>query len=231
MAELIADGRAVRLGDALISRGGYEALAAHVERICAQAHRKTPLRAGAPREEVRSAIGLAPKRWSALVEWLIADGRVVQRGSALALPSHVVRLGPDDEARWTKARAALAGAPLQPPSVQQLESEYGIGRELLAAVAERGDIVRVGDHAAFLPEAVARFAETVVAELETAKSITVGRARDLSGSSRKHVLPLLQYLDDEGVTRRQGDDRILLLAPDAARTRIRTLTTHREGHS
>ena len=228
VAALVADGRAVPLADALISRGGYEALAAHVERICALAHRRAPLRAGAPREEARSAVGLAAKRWHALVERLVADGRVVERGSALALPSHVVRLAPEDEARWAKARAALAGAPLQPPSVQQLESEYGIGRELLAALAERGDVVRVGDDAAFLPDAVARFAELVIAELETAKSITVGRARDLSGSSRKHVLPLLQYLDDEGVTRRQGDDRILLLAPDAARTRVRTLTTHRE---
>jgi selenocysteine-specific elongation factor len=231
VAEVVADGRAVRLGDALISRAGYEALAAHVERLCAQTHRRTPLRAGVPREEARSAVGLPAKRFTALVERLVADGRVAERGSALALPTHVVRLGPDDESRWAKARAALAAAPMQPPDVQHLESEYGIGHELLAALAARGDVVRVGTDAAFLPEAVVRFADAVVAELETARSITVGRARDLSGSSRKHVLPLLQYLDDEGLTRRQGDDRILLLAPDAARTRIRALTTHREAEA
>jgi len=230
VAELIADGRAVALGDTLISRAGFEALAAHVERICAQTHRRTPLRAGAPREEARSALGLPAKRFNALVQRLVADGRVVERGSALALPSHVVRLGSDDERLWAKARVALAAVPLQPPDVKQLDSEYGIGRELLSALAERGDVVRVGTDAAFLPEAVVRFADAVVAELESARTITVGRARDLTGSSRKHVLPLLQYLDDEGLTRRQGDDRILLLAPDAARTRIRTLTTPREGH-
>ncbi|OLC52634.1 MAG: selenocysteine-specific translation elongation factor [Chloroflexi bacterium 13_1_40CM_4_68_4] len=228
VAEVVADGRAVRLADALISRAGYEALAAHVERICAQAHRRTPLRAGASREEARSAVGLTPKRWTAFVERLVADGRVAERGGALALPTHVVRLGAEDEARWIKARAALAQAPLAPPSPEQLELDFGIDRELLAALAERGDVVRVGPDAAFLPDAVARFAEAVVTELETAHRITVGRARDLSGSSRKHVLPLLQYLDDEGLTRRQGDDRILLLAPDAARTRIRALTRHRE---
>jgi len=230
VAEVVADGSAVRLGDALISRAGYEGFAAHVERISAQTHRRAPLRVGVPREEARSALGLAAKRFTALVARLVADGRVAERGSALALPDHVVRLGADDESRWARARAALAAVPLQPPDVGQLESEYGIGRELLAALAERGDVVRVGTDAAFLPDAVVRFADAVVAELESARTITVGRARDLTGSSRKHVLPLLQYLDDEGLTRRQGDDRILLLAPDAARTRIRALTTSREGH-
>jgi hypothetical protein len=64
----------------------------------------------------------------------------------------------------------------------------------------------------------------VVAELEAHGTITVARARDLTGSSRKHVLPLLKFLDDHGITRRSGDDRILLVAPEQARDTIATLT-------
>jgi len=219
-AEVIADGRALRLGDALVSREAFEALATHVERICAQAHRKMPLRAGASREEVRSAVGLPAKRFNALVERLVVERRLAERGSALALPSHQPRLSEDEERRWLGARAALAKEPLQPPSPAQLEADHGLGRELVAALAERGDVVRIGTEAVFLPEAVTRFARVVVDELVASGSITVARARDLSGSSRKHVLPLLQFLDDRGVTRRQGDDRILVLTPDAARERI-----------
>jgi selenocysteine-specific elongation factor len=89
--------------------------------------------------------------------------------------------------------------------------------------------VRIGTEAVFLPEAVTRFARVVVDELVAAGSITVARARDLSGSSRKHVLPLLQFLDDRGVTRRQGDDRILVLTPDAARERIASISHQGEG--
>jgi selenocysteine-specific elongation factor len=220
VAELIADGRALRLGDALVSREAFEALATHVERICAQAHRKMPLRAGASREEVRSAVGLPAKRFNALVERLVVERRLAERGSALALPSHRPRLSEDEERRWLGARAALAKEPLQPPSPAQLEADHGLGRELVAALAERGDVVRIGTEAVFLPDAVTRFALVVVDELVGSGSITVARARDLSGSSRKHVLPLLQFLDDRGVTRRQGDDRILVLTPDAARERI-----------
>lgn len=227
--ELVADGRAVLLADALVSRGAFEAFATHVVRICAKSHRTMPLRSGASREEARSALGLPAKRFSALVARLVADGRLAERGSALALPSHRPRLTEDQERRWLSARAALAEHPLQPPSPGQLETEHGLDRELIAALAERGDVVRIGTEAVFLPDAVTRFARTVVDELATSGSITVARARDLSGSSRKHVLPLLQFLDDRGLTRRQGDDRVLALTPDTARERIASFTHQGEG--
>ncbi len=220
LADLVASGEAVALADAYLSRSAVDAFAVRVERTLAMAHRSTPLRAGAPREEIRAAVGLTPKRWAALLELLIAAGRVASRGTALALPTFAVRLGPDQEARWTAARAALAAMPLQPPSPAALEADHGIDRELLAALAERGDVVRLGVDAAFLPEAVLRFGNAVVDELASAGTITVARARDLTGSSRKHVLPLLGFLDDRGITRRSGDDRILVLDPDTAREKL-----------
>jgi len=226
--EGIASGEIVPLGDALASRATFESLATHVLRLCAQTHRRQPLRAGASREEVRSAIGLAPKRFAALVDRLVADGRLADRGAALALPDHVPQLTQEQEASWQRARAAIARDPSHPPAPAQL-AEYGLDREVIAALGERGDVVRIGTDAVFLPDTVQRFADLVVDELATARTITVSRARDLTGSSRKHVLPLLGYLDDHGITRRQGDDRILVLAPDAARSRVRALTQHREG--
>ena len=170
---------------------------------------------------------LPPRRWSAFLDQLVTAGRVVLRGAAVALPSHEVRLDPAQEARWSAARAALLAAPLQPPTPAQLESEHGIDRELLAALDERGEVIRLGSDAAFLPEAVRSFSDAVIRELATAGTITVARARDITGSSRKYVLPLLGFLDDHGITRRSGDDRILVLDADAARaTALRA--THRE---
>jgi selenocysteine-specific elongation factor len=222
--ELVGDGRAVRLADALISREAFEALATRIERSLAATHRRSPLRAGAPREEIRSSLDLSPKRFSALVERLARDGRVAERGSALALVAHTPTLTAAQESAWTRARAALAREPLQPPSPATLESEYGLDRELVAALAERGDLVRIGTEAIFLPDAVEHFAVAVVTELTATGTITVARARDLTGSSRKHVLPLLGFLDDRGLTRRTGDDRVLVVPPEQARERVATLT-------
>jgi len=226
--ELVASGRAVPLADALLARDSFEALAIRVERTLAATHRRSPLRAGASREEIRSSLDLSPKRFNALVERLVGEGRIAERGSALALASHVPTLTAEQETAWAHARIALGREPLQPPSPAQLESEFGLGRELVAALAERGDLVRIGTEAVFLPDAVARFAETVVREIAATGTITVARARDLTGSSRKHVLPLLGFLDDRGLTRRSGDDRILVLPPEQARERVATLIARKK---
>ncbi|HET8569575.1 MAG TPA: selenocysteine-specific translation elongation factor [Candidatus Limnocylindria bacterium] len=230
LAALEAAGRAVRLADAYVSADAFEALAVRLERTLALAHRRAPLRAGASREELRATIGLPQKRWNELVARLVRAGRVVERGSAVALPGHRPSLDPDQEARWARAREALARDPLQPPAAASLATDYGIDREMLAALAGRGDVVRAGADAAFLPGAVARFGEAVIAELERTGTITVARARDLTGSSRKHVLPLLAFRDEAQITRRQGDDRILVTDPHEARARL-ARAIHREGNA
>src|SRR5256885_11985955 len=101
--ELIESERAVQLADALIARESFEALATRVERTLAATHRRSPLRAGAPREEIRSSVDLPPKRFNALVERLARDGRVAERGSALALPAHAPTLTAEQEAAWSRA--------------------------------------------------------------------------------------------------------------------------------
>lgn len=227
VAEALADGSAVEVADGLLARDAYEAIATRVERLLAMGHRRSPLRAGVPREEVRAATGLSPKRATAFLARLAAEGRLVERGAAVALPGHVPALTAEQEAAWSRAREALARQPLQPPSASTLATDNGIDRELLVALAERGDVIRIGD-AVFLPPAVREFGEKVIAELASAGRATVARARDLTGSSRKHVLPLLQFLDDHGLTRRVGDDRVLVLAPDDAISRLRSATKGRE---
>jgi selenocysteine-specific elongation factor len=158
---------------------------------------------------------------------------VAERGSALAIPSHRPSLTPDQVEQWSKARAALAREPLQPPSAATLQQDHGIDRELLMALADRGDVVRVGADGVFLPDAVRRFGDAIIDALRDGP-ITVAKARDLTGSSRKHVLPLLQFLDDHGLTRRIGDDRILIHDPATSRELLRRaierVPTH-EGES
>lgn len=229
LAELLTAGRAVRLADAVLARDAFEALAVRAERTLALAHRRAPLRPGAPREELRSALGQPPKRYVALVSALVAAGRVVERGTALALPTHVPTLSAEQELRWAAARAALAREPLQPPAVSVLASDQGIDRELLGALIGRGDLVRVSPEAVFLPDAVLHFGDAIIAALERRTTITVAAARDLTGSSRKHVLPLLQFLDDHGLTRRVNDDRVLIPAPAIARERLRAAVGRADG--
>ncbi len=228
-ATLIESGRAIALADAAVSRTAFDALATRMVRTLAMAHRAAPLRAGLSREEVRSALDLPPKRYAALVTRLVADGQVAERGTALALPSHRPSLTPDQEAKWSRARAALERQPLQPPSVAALQREFGVDVDVLMALADRGDVVRVGSEAVFLSDAVIRFGDAIIDALGDGP-ITVAKARDLTASSRKHVLPLLQFLDDHGLTRRVGDDRILIHDPDTSRAQLRRAVHRAPAH-
>jgi selenocysteine-specific elongation factor len=232
VAELAGSGASIAIADALLSRDAYEAIATRVERTLAMGHRRAPLRPGVPKEEVRAALGpldasgapRSAKRVAAVLQKLVEEGRVAERGAFLSLPTHHPALTPEQEQAWSRAREALARQPLQPPGPADLATGYGINADVLAAIADRGDLMRAGD-AVFLPEAVRQFGDAIVRELEVAGRVTVARARDLTGSSRKHVLPLLQFLDDHGLTRRIGDDRVLVLTPADARSRLAQLTT------
>jgi selenocysteine-specific elongation factor len=228
-AALIESGRAIVLGDAAVSRTAFDALATRVVRTLAMAHRAAPLRAGLSREEVRSALDLPPKRYAALVSRLVADAQVAERGTALALPSHRPSLTPDQDAAWSRARVALEREPLQPPSVATLQRDFDLGGDVLMALADRGDIVRVGPDAVFLPDTVVRFGDVIIDALGTGP-ITVAKARDLTGSSRKHVLPLLQFLDDHGLTRRVGDDRVLIHDPHESQAQLRRAVHRAPAH-
>jgi selenocysteine-specific elongation factor len=118
---------------------------------------------------------------------------------------------------------------LQPPSAATLQQEFGIDLDVLMALADRGDVVRVGTDGVFLPDAVRRFGDAIIDALQVGP-ITVAKARDLTGLSRKHVVPLLQFLDDHGLTRRVGDDRILIHDPPSSHEHLRRAIERVPGH-
>jgi selenocysteine-specific elongation factor len=103
-------------------------------------------------------------------------------------------------ARYLKS---LQNEPYSPPTDQPPEPE------LLGALAEQGKVVRVGDSVVFAAEAYREMTASVVEHLRERGSITVAEARTLFNTSRKYILPLLEKMDQEQITRRNGDERVL----------------------
>ena len=97
---------------------------------------------------------------------------------------------------------ALEASPFAPPDPE------GIDRAELRELVRRGDVVEEGGvyFAASALDAAAR----VVADLLSRQpdGVTVAEVRDEWGTSRKYAIPLLSYLDKNGITRRRGDLRI-----------------------
>ena len=82
--------------------------------------------------------------------------------------------------------------------------DLGLDLELLRALVRRGELVEVSADLAYPPE---RLADLVARVQEIVEPFTVAEFRDRFGITRKHAVPLLEWLDREGVTRRRGDVR------------------------
>ena len=80
---------------------------------------------------------------------------------------------------------------------------------ILSILAEQGQVARIVDDLFLHAEALAAAKQAIRRLARTSEGITVGSVRDATGSSRKYVLPLLEYLDTQKFTVRQGDNRIL----------------------
>jgi len=107
--------------------------------------------------------------------------------------------------------ALLGAAPFSPPDVKQLERETGAARpalsEVLRVMERHHTIVRVSPGLYFLSESIDRLKNDVTEYLAPGSDLTPGMFRDRFGTSRKYTIPLLEYLDREGVTVRVGEAR------------------------
>ncbi|HEY3110222.1 MAG TPA: selenocysteine-specific translation elongation factor [Chloroflexota bacterium] len=210
LAGLVGRGEVLKLGDFYLAPESWQALADATRRALGEYHRAYPLRPGMPREELRSRVGAAARLFPPLLAGLGGEGALVDRDGLVRLIDHRVRLSPEQEARAERLLERLAAAPLTPPSLNELPPEARPDGELLRALAEQGRLVVADEDLAFTADAFADMKARVVAHLRANGKITVADARDLFGSSRKYVLALLELLDRQRVTRRVGDDRVLI---------------------
>ena len=198
-----------RAGQWLFAHEAWAALQARSRRALEEYHRAHPLRAGMPREELKSRLGLASATFGPVLAELSADGVLADRGGELALPGHRVEIDPAAGGPAGRLLELLGAQPFAPPSLPEAMREAGASAEVVRALAHKGDLVRLSEDIAFtraaFDAALALLREVVAAE----GSVTVATLRDRMGASRRPVLALLEHLDAQRVTRRVGDARVL----------------------
>jgi selenocysteine-specific elongation factor len=199
--------KARRAGEWLFDAGAWASISERAAAELGTYHGAHPLRAGMAREELRSRLGVTPGSFPSVLQGLTEDGRAVERDGLVALPGHRVELPLDGAAG--PLLELLGRNPLAPPSLSEATRESGASAEVVRALAQRGDIVRVGDDVAFTKDAYEAAVAMVREIIADGGSITVAQLRDRMGASRRPILALLEHLDSERVTRRVGDARVL----------------------
>ena len=185
------------------SRRGWDIVRNQAQVALQAYHNQYPLRRGAPPQELRSRLRVSQPVYLRAAARLAAEGAIVDDNGLVRTPDHRVQLSETRQRAASEYLAALAAEPWSPPTDRPVEPE------LLAYLQERGDVVKVNESVVFTAAAYQEMTARIVAHLTENGSATVADARDLLGASRKYILPLLEYLDQQRITRRIGDERIL----------------------
>jgi selenocysteine-specific elongation factor len=187
-----------------------EALGARLRELLAEYHRELPLRPGMPREEARRRLFLKspPGTFEHVLERLESAGELRVHADAVSLAGHQVRYTPEEEGVRAALLAAASAAGL--PGVDPEAAATPVKARVARSLVQEGVLQRVGEGRLVHREALAALARDLRARFAPGARIDVGAVKEMTGLSRKFVIPLLEYLDRERVTRRAGPDRVLV---------------------
>ena len=187
----------------LFTAGGWASMAGKSSGFLEEFHRRYPLRKGAPKEELRSRLGLSAQVLGEVLPRLQDDGVLVEEGAVVRLPEHRPQVTDTRKSEVDGYLERLASSPYSPPTDAHVDAE------LLGLLVDDGRVVKVSDSVVFEAEAYADMLGKIEARARESGEITVGDVRDMFATSRKYALALLEHLDRERVTRRVGDARVL----------------------
>jgi len=186
-------------------------------------HTENPLLAGLPKEDLRSRTGVpsSPRPglpsnllFNALLQALAAQGRIEVQGETVRLAGRRIQLTPEEQAAKDQISAAFEKTGLAVPSAPEVLAKLRLDRpraeKLLQILLRENLLVRVTEDLIFHRSALQQLKELLVRRKAQSNRVNVAVFKEITGLSRKYAIPLLEYLDRERVTRREGDERIIL---------------------
>ena len=201
--------------DNVLSSKLYKEWCELISEILRKYHLSYPLRQGYPKEELRSRFFsfLSTKVFQSLL-------CEMQKRGILSIDADVVRLtgfseepSDEDKEALKNIEQSFKEKPFSPPKwtsvVEELRIDDEKASEYLQYLLNRGCLCKVAEDMYFHTDAVECAKNKIIDFLKQNQKISVGEVRDLLGTSRKYVLPLLEYFDAKHITRRDKDKRVL----------------------
>jgi selenocysteine-specific elongation factor len=190
------------------------------EKLCnkVESHRQAnPLQPGIPRETLRATLGrrVRDETFRAALTELLAQKKLEVHGEEVKPAGAEVTLLPEEAAAKEQIEKAFRGAGLAVPAVREVLAELALearrAEKLLRILLQEKNLLRVSAELIFHREALAHLKGLLTMHKNTIGGrISVPAFKELAGISRKYAIPLLEYLDRERVTKRAGDERVIL---------------------
>ena len=132
--------------------------------------------------------------------------KVSRVADRVSLIGHDVRFNEEQQERIEQLAAAFERQPTTPPTPH--DAANWVGSDVWYALLERGDYVLVASDVTFAQKDYEQFCVKVLQTIDNEGSISASRLRDQLQTSRKFAIALLEHLDERGVTKRVGDERV-----------------------
>lgn len=209
---LEGDGKVIRVGELFFSADIAAEKEEEMRKLLESFIEENSLIWGMEREELRARLGLEE---SPLFDFLLEKGK---RGGTIFFQKGLVRSGSSerrlsaDEARVLESIGRmLSKAGYEFLTLEEIAEPAGgaaNASRYIHILQERGDAVRIGRDSYIHSDSLGAVLEFVAGVLEDGGELTIGKFKEEFGFSRKYAVPILEYLDNEGYTRRKGNSRV-----------------------
>jgi selenocysteine-specific elongation factor len=182
---------------------GWERLRERAAAIVQDYHRRFPVRAGMPKAELANKLKLTAPYFASALQSFSWEGVLVEEGTVVRHASYRIHLVQEQQSRVDAFLHSLARNPYAPPS------DLLPGPDLLNLLVEQRRVVKVSDGVIFTASAYDEMVVKITAYIKERGKVTLAEVRDMLGTSRKYAQAILEHLDEKGITRRVGDERVL----------------------
>lgn len=201
-------------GSYFISNPGLERIYAKMADTINDYQKKYPLRAGYPKEDMRSRLfaKINPKVFNTVIKYLEEEGRIVVKNNLMGLPGYLPVPGEREYKTIAVIKTMMQERLFTPPGLEEISSASGTPEtelaEIISYLIDQDELVKISEGLYFSRTAIETGQNLLNDYFTRDKELSLATARDIFNTSRKYALPLIEYYDRMHFTRRVGDIRV-----------------------
>jgi selenocysteine-specific elongation factor len=215
LIDLIQDEKVVDIKEQeYISSYGLQTINDKIVATLSRYHSQYPLRAGYPREDLRSRFfkNLNPKMFTLIVKKLEDRGTISSHNNYLLVSGFQPAPGERQNEAMRRIKTIMEEKRFVPPSLEELRQEVGLEEsdftEVINYLVDSGVLVKVTQEIYFARQAIEEGRKLLNDYFDREKELSLATARDIFNTTRKYALPLVEYYDRIRFTHRVGDTRV-----------------------
>ena len=213
VASLRDEGKLITAASWMVDSAYWQKQTEQLLRLLTEKHSLQPLEKGAPQGELQSRLKLPKELFDQLIASLTGSGKIVREQNIVALSTHKRALSPEQEKLVSQVLKVFEKSGANPPTRKELIVQIPDSEGIIRYMRQQNMLVELSEGILFERKSYENTRNQIIDFLKSNGSISFQQARTLLGFSRKYLLPLFNKLDEEGITLRRDDTRVLKATP------------------